>query len=97
VIDTLRLLVANVEGRLAATPGPLLPRAAEAKNTLANPVAAPGLVRVTSHHVTIRLDPPGTRAEQRAFRVLLAGPSRQHLTLPGDPSRRPLRFAPQSE
>jgi len=97
VIDTLRLLIANVEGELAATLGPLLPRAAEAKKTLANLLAAPVLVRVTSHYVTIRLDPPGTRAEQRAFRVLLAGLNRERVALPGDPSRRPLRFTPRGE
>ncbi len=46
VLDTLRIACANAEADLAALLASRLPRATEAKKTLANLLAAPGRVRV---------------------------------------------------
>jgi Transposase protein len=92
VIDTLRVALANVESDLAAWLGPELPRAAEAKKTLAKLFDAPGNVRPNGRTITITLEPAGTRAELRAVDSLLSRLNALDLQLPGDPSGRALRF-----
>jgi len=95
VIDTLRLVIANVESELAAVLGPHLPRAAEAKKTLANLFAAPAVLHATSRAIVVDIAPAGTKRELRAFDTLLGQLNARRLTLPGDPDRRPLRFRTQ--
>lgn len=95
VIDTLRLLIANVESELAAILGPHLARPAEAKKTLANLFAAPAVLHATSRTIVVDIAPAGTKRELRAFDALLVQINAQRLTLPGDPDRRPLRFRAQ--
>jgi hypothetical protein len=97
VIDTLRLLIANVESELATILGPHLARPAEAKKTLANLFAAPAVVHATSRAIVVNIAPAGTKRELRAFGALLDHLTAQRLTLPGDPDRRPLRFRTQVE
>lgn len=92
VIDALRIGLANSESELAARLAPHLRKPREAKKTLANLLAAPGLVRVTRRGVTVALAPAGNAAERRAFDALLQEVTALKLTLPGDPSRRPVRF-----
>jgi transposase len=94
LLDTLRTLLANVESELATMLGPHLARPKEAKKTLANLFAAPGVVRVSSRHVTVLLAPAGTRTERRAFEQLYAALNAATLKLPGDHSGRSLRFGP---
>ncbi len=92
VLDTVRIACANVEADLAAALAPHLPRAAEAKKSLANLFAAPGRVRVGLRTIAIDLAPAGTALERAAFRELLAALNREKLSLPGDDRRRRLRF-----
>jgi hypothetical protein len=92
VIDALRIGLANSESELAARLAPHLRKPREAKKTLANLLAAPGLVRATRRTVTVALAPAGNAAERRAFDALLQEVTALKLTLPGDPSRRPVRF-----
>jgi hypothetical protein len=92
VIDTLRVLIANIIAELATTLGPHLSRAAEAKKTLDNLLAAPAVVRVNRNHIVVNLLPAGTRRERAAFANLLKPINARKLTLPGDPARRPVRF-----
>jgi hypothetical protein len=95
LLDTVRILLANVESALAAQLAPHLCRAAEAKKTLANLLAAPGSVRLGRDEITITLHPAGTCREWRAFGILAAELNEASLTLPGDPSRRRLRIRVQ--
>lgn len=95
VIDTLRIALANVEAELAARLGCHLSRPAEAKKTLANLLAAPGRVRLSRDRISVTLIPAGTRRERGAFATVLDELNRLNLNLPGDPSRRPLRFRTQ--
>jgi transposase-like protein len=92
VLDTLRVVCANVESELAAELAPHLARPAEAKKTLANLFAAPGAVDVRRDHILVTLQPAGSRRERVAFAWLLAAVTRRRLTLPGDRRERPLRF-----
>jgi hypothetical protein len=97
VLDTLRILIANIIAELAATLGPLLPRAAEAKKTLDNLLAAPAVIHATRKLIVVELTPAGTRRELAAFSELLRPINARKLSLPGDPARRPLRFKLQLE
>jgi hypothetical protein len=97
VIDTLRILIANIVAELAATLGPLLPRPAEAKKTLDNLLAAPAVVYATRKLIVVELAPAGTRRELAAFRELLRPINARKLTLPGDPAKRHLVFKCQTE
>lgn len=97
VIDTLRILIANIVADLAATLGPTLPRPAEAKKTLDNLLAAPAVIHATPRLIVVELAPPGTRRERAAFVELLRPINARKLSLPGDPARRPLRFKLQLE
>jgi hypothetical protein len=92
-LDTIRIACANAESDLASMLAPKLPRATEAKKTLANLFAAPGDVRVGRKSISVCLSPAGTRREQRAFQELLAAVNRLKLSMPGDQQHRPLRFA----
>ena len=95
VLDTVRIACVNVETDLANALAPLLPRAAEAKKTLANLFAAPGRVRVGLRTIAVDLAPAGTALEQAAFGQLLDTLNREKLSLPGDGRRRRLAFRAQ--
>ena len=97
VVDTLRILIANIVAELATTLGPLLARPAEAKKTLDNLLAAPAVVYATGKLIVLELAPAGTRRELAAFRELLRPLNARKLTLPGDPTRRHLVFKCQTE
>jgi len=96
VIDTLRIALANAESELAAELAPHLLKPREAKKTLANLLAAPGVVRLNTRTVTITLAPAATAREGNAFDALLRLVNARKLSLPGDPSRRRLRFKVQT-
>lgn len=91
-LDSIRIACANAESDLAAELSRHLPRAAEAKKTLANLFAAPGDIQVGKHTIGVCLSPAGNRPEQRAFSALLEVVNGWKLTLPGDQQSRPLRF-----
>jgi hypothetical protein len=95
VLDTIRIAAANAEADLTEWLGPHLPRAAEAKKTIANLFHAPGRVRVGSRTVHVDLAPAGTRPEHLAFGELFRIVNAADLRLPGDPHRRRLRFGSQ--
>ena len=92
VLDTLRIACANVESDLAGKLAALLPRATEAKKTLANLFAAPGRIRVGLRTIAVDLAPAGTDLERTAFASFLDLVNREKLVLPGDDRRRRLRF-----
>ena len=92
LIDTARVLLANIESDLAVKLGLHLTRPAEAKKTLGNLLKAPGRVRVTARSIRVDLMPSGTASELRAFDAFLSDLNRYHLTLPGDQSGRRLVF-----
>jgi hypothetical protein len=96
VIDTLRIGLANAESELATELAPHLLKPREAKKTLANLLAAPGVVRLTPRTVTVSLLPAATARERKAFEALLHRINARKLTLPGDPSRRRLLFRLQT-
>ena len=75
-----------------ASSGRLLPRATEAKKTLANLFAAPGRIRVGLRTIAVDLAPAGTDLERSAFATFLDAVNREKLVLPGDDRRRRLRF-----
>ena len=91
-LDTIRIACANAESDLAAELALRLPRATEAKKTLANLFAAPGDIRAGKRAITVCLSPAGTKPEQRAFSALLQVVNGWKLTLPGDQRNRQLRF-----
>ena len=95
VVDTVRIAAANAEADLAEWLAPHLPRATEAKKTVANLLVAPGCVRVGSRTVQVALAPAGTGAEHRAFAELFRSINAANLRLPGDPLRRVMRFGSQ--
>ena len=92
VVDTIRIVSANIEADLAEMIAPHLRRPREAKKVIANLFAAPGRVDVMPGEIRVRLAPAANRSERRAIRRILAQVSASPLTLPGDPRRRPLRF-----
>lgn len=92
VVDTLRILIANISAELATALGPMLARPAEAKKTLDNLLAAPAVLHATRKLLVVELAPAATRRERAAFVELLRPLNARKLTLPGDPARRPLRF-----
>ena len=95
VVDTLRIVCANVESDLAEWIAPHLRKPREAKKVIANLFAAPGRVDVTSTEVHVRLQPAANRSERTGIRHLLRRLNAMRLTLPGDTRRRPLRFEAQ--
>jgi hypothetical protein len=96
-IDTVRIACANSESDLAGELAPHLVKPAEAKRVLRNLLAAPGRVHVGTKSITVALQPAANRNEMVALDALLATVNRWHLTLPGDPQRRPLRFTLHQE
>jgi hypothetical protein len=92
VVDTVRIVCANVEAELAEIIAPTLTRPREAKKVIANVFAAPGRVDVTTSEIRVRLAPAANRSEHAAIRRLLADLTVRKLTLPGDVRCRPLRF-----
>lgn len=84
VVDTLRILIANIVADLATTLGPFLSRPAEAKKTLDNLVAAPAVIHATHKLVIVELAPAGTRNELAAFIEMLRPINARKLSLPGD-------------
>ena len=93
VVDTLRAALSFAETNFAALLAPHLTRPREAKKTLQNLLAAPGTVTLRPTSIGVRLRPAATPGERAAFAVLLHHVNASRLTLPGDPQRRPLRFA----
>jgi hypothetical protein len=92
VVDTMRIVCANVEAELADIITLALKRPREAKKVIANVFAAPGRVDVTTSEIRVRLSPAANRSEHAAIRRLLAEITARKLTLPGDARSRPLRF-----
>lgn len=95
VLDTVRIACANAEEDLVEMLAPHLPRAAEAKKTLATLFAAPGRVHENARTITVALDPAGTGPEQEAHACFYAEVNAAALSLPGDSRRRRLVFRPQ--
>jgi hypothetical protein len=92
VVDTMRIVCANVEAELADIIAPALKRPREAKKVIANVFTAPGRVDVTTSEIRVRLSPAANRSEHAAIQRLLADITARKLTLPGDARHRPLRF-----
>ena len=92
-IDTIRIACANAEATLASELALHLPRASEAKKTLANLFAAPGNIRVDDKHINVCLQPAGTGREQAAYASALAVINSWSLWMPGDQKRRQLHFS----
>ena len=92
VVDTMRVVCANIEAELADIIAPALTRPREAKKVVANVFAAPGRVDVTMSEIRVRLSPAANRSEHAAIQLLLANINARSLTLPGDARRRPLHF-----
>jgi len=95
-LDSVRIACANVESDLAATLAEAMVLPAEAKKLLANVLRAPGHVVAGQSLITVRLAPAANRSERDAIALLLARCNRQKLTLPGDPTKRPIRFQSQN-
>lgn len=95
LVDTIRIVAANVEADLAERIAPYLRKPQEAKKVIANIFAAPGRVVVTNDEVRVQLAPAANRSERAAIQRLLAQVTRLGLTLPGDPKGRRLRFESQ--
>jgi hypothetical protein len=95
-LDSVRIACANVESDLAATLAEAMVLPAEAKKLLANVLRAPGHVVAGQSVITVRLAPAANRSEREAIALLLARCNRQKLTLPGDATKRPLRFQSQN-
>lgn len=93
-LDAIRIACANAEADLAGLLAPHLPRPAEAKQTLANLLGAPGDIRVTQTAIEVTLAPAATASERQAFGHFYAQLNARRLRLPGDPSLRTLRFRP---
>ena len=92
VLDTLRIAIANLEADLAVMLAPRLDRPREVKKLLATLFAAPGIVRLSSRAVTVRLMPAANDSERDALRAFLRDLTRLRLSLPGDPDTRRLRW-----
>lgn len=95
VVDTIRIVCANVEADLAEMIAPHLRRPREAKKVIANLLASPGRVDVTTGEIRVRLAIPSNRSERHAIERLLARLTAMRLTLPRDGRRRSLRFEVQ--
>lgn len=92
LVDTFRIVAANIEADLAERIAPYLRKPQEAKKVIANVFAAPGRVVVTNHEIRVQLAPAANQSERAAIRRLLAQVTMLGLTLPGDARRRTLRF-----
>lgn len=96
VVDTFRIVAANIEADLAEMIAPHLRKSPEAKKVISNVLAAPGSVDVTANEIRVRLAPAANRSERAAIRRLLAQVSAMQLTLPRDAKHRRLRFELQA-
>jgi len=85
VLDTMRVVLANVESDCAVLLAPRLGRPREAKKLLATLFAAPGTMHLGSRSVTVRLMPAATAPERTALSAFLRDVSQMNLTLPGGP------------
>ena len=92
LVDTFRIVAANIEADLAERIVPYLRKPHEAKKVVANVFAAPGRVVVTHREIRVQLAPAANRSERAAIRRLLGQVTMLGLTLPGDARRRTLRF-----
>lgn len=92
-LDVIRVVCANAEADLAARLALHMTRPREAKKLVANLLAAPGNVAVTSEAIHIRLSPAANRSERVAIGQLFKAFNARHASLPGDPKRLPLRFS----
>jgi hypothetical protein len=95
-LDSVRIACANAESDLAANLAEAMVLPGEAKKLLANVLRAPGHVVAGKSVITVRLAPAANRSEREAIALLLARCNRQKLTLPGDATKRPLRFQSQN-
>src|SRR5579863_5227921 len=95
LLDTVRIACANAESDLAQLLAASMRRPREAKHLVANLLRSPGRVRIGSTTIAVELAPAATRAEGQAITTFLHDVSDLHLTLPGDPNRRTLRFRSQ--
>ena len=95
-LDSVRIACANAESDLAATLAEAMALPAEAKKLLANVLRAPGHVVAGKSVITVRIAPAANRNERHAISALFNQCNRQKLTLPGDPTGRPLRFQSQN-
>jgi hypothetical protein len=95
VVDTIRIVCANIEADLAEMLAPHLRRPREAKKVVANIFASPGRVDVTTREIRVRLAIAANRSELRAIERLLEQLTAMQLTLPRDGRRRLLRFEVQ--
>lgn len=92
LVDTIRIACANAESELAACLGAELPRAAEAKKTLANIFAAPGRLHVSPRSIVVTLHVAANERERAAISRFFSELNRQRPTHPGDDLERPIRF-----
>jgi hypothetical protein len=92
LVDTIRIVAANIEADLAELIASHLTRPREAKKVIANLFAAPGRVDTGTDEIRVRLAPAANRSERAAIKRLLAQLTAMRLTLPRDGRRRPLRF-----
>jgi hypothetical protein len=95
LVDAVRATCINAESDLAARLAPHMKYPDEAKKLLANLLAAPGEVRVCATAITVVLDCAANDGERTAIAELLSEITAAKLSLPGDPSRRPLTFRAQ--
>jgi len=96
LIDAVRIACANAESEMACILAPSLPRPAEAKRVIQNLLLAPGSIHQGVEHVTVSIQPAGTRQELTAIAKLLGECTSWKLMMPDDPRARPLRFKLQS-
>jgi hypothetical protein len=72
VVDTIRIVSANIEADLADVIAPHLSRPREAKKVVANLFAAPGRVDVAQDVIRVRLAPAANPSEHTAIQHVLA-------------------------
>lgn len=92
LVDTFRIVAANIEADLAERIAPHLRKPQEAKKVIANVFSAPGRVVVTTHEIRVQLAPAANRSERAAIRRFLAQVTMLGLVLPGDARRRTLHL-----
>ncbi len=97
VLDTVRIACANAEAELAASLTEHLEREAEAKKVLSNVFKAPGRVRALKGSIVVELSVAANESERESLHRFFADLDQLRLTLPGDPSGRPLRFRSQTD
>jgi hypothetical protein len=97
VLDTVRIACANAESELAALLAEHLEREAEAKKVLSNVFKAPGRVRALKGSIVVELSVAANDSERESLNRFFVDLDRLRLTLPGDPSGRPLRFRSQMD